>query len=182
MPSPRNAPMNIYQFADPKKRFASISKDKTRAEFRTLLENATQQVLFFSGNLSWLNEDKKIMPIIDKLLKKGVKLKILTRIDITSAEIANKLLKNNGTYGDDVVCIRHCEQPLRGAIIDDTAISIKEVYSPERQSEIKEQTTIYYEISDSIWVSWLQKVFWYLWEPSIDAQTRIDAMKTIEKK
>jgi len=176
------SPMDIYQFADPQKRSATIGKEKPHIEFRRLLENAQQQVLFFSGNLSWINEDKKMLPIIESLIKRNIKIKILTRIDITSIDTAQKLLKNNISHGDDITGIRHCVQPLRGAIIDDTLISIKEVYSPERQVEIKEQTTINYFLRDSVWIYWLQKVFWHLWEPSVDAQTRIDALKTIEKE
>ncbi|HLP79917.1 MAG TPA: hypothetical protein VK158_04740 [Acidobacteriota bacterium] len=174
------SPMHIYQFADSQKRQAQITKEFISSEFRKLVESAQQQVCFFSGNLSWLKDEKDMINLIESLIKRSVKVKFLTRIDITSQTMAANILKLNLRYGDDMVAIKHCEQPLRAFIVDDKIISLKEVYSPSHQKEIKETTFIYYRIKDIVWVSWLQKVFWHLWEQSIDAQSRIDALLTIE--
>lgn len=176
------SPMNIYQFSDPTKREAFVSTKTRTPHFIENLESAKQQILVFSGNLSWINEEKTLVKVLEKIIKRGVKIKFLTKIDLTSQEIANQLLKLNSTIGDDLISIRHCEQPLRCIIIDDHLTTIKEVYSPNQQREIVEKTFIYYAIKDSVWISWLQKIFWHLWEQSIDAQLRIDAMKTIRRE
>lgn len=173
--------MYIYQSANTNQRTATLNNSDAKKEFHQLLDNANRQVLLFSGNLSWLQEDPQLEKKLDKLIAKGVKIKIITRVDLTSQKLADNLLKHNTRQNDDMIAIRHCEQPLRGAIIDDVAISIREIYSPNVQQEIKEKTTINYVIKDSVWINWLQKVFWYLWEQSIDAQLRIDAIKTIKK-
>lgn len=173
--------MYIYQSAQQDTRTATLNAIEAKKEFVKHLDSAKQQVLLFSGNLTWIKEDKQLERKLEQLIQRGVKIKIITRVDLTSQKLADTLLKNNLRQGDDLISIRHCEQPLRGAIIDDNVICIKEIYSPTVQQEVKEKTTIHYVIKDSVWVSWLQKVFWHLWEQSIDAQSRIDAIKTIKR-
>ena len=174
--------MHIYQSADPTKREATIFKDSKKDGFIELLSQTKEQALFFSGNLSWIQENKEFEKILQKLAENKIKIKILTRIDLTSQKQTELLLKLNVHVGEDVIAIRHCEQPIRGTIVDDKLLSIKEIYSPTLQPEIKEKTTINYRITDPVWINWMQKIFWHLWEQSIDAQTRLDAMKTIRKE
>jgi len=175
------SPMHIYQYADPARREAVRSTKPDTSDFAKLLGTTQRQLLSLSGNLSWIKQDKKYFAVIEELVKRKVHIKIITRIDLTSQDIARKLLQLNETHGDDYITIRHCEQPLRCVVIDDTITSIKEVFSPSRLPELKEMTYIYYRIADPVWIVWLQKVFWHLWEQSIDAQSRIDALKTIRE-
>ena len=138
---------------------------------------ANKQIFIFSGNGSWITQ--KEIEQIEDLAKKGVVCKILLRVDLTSKELVKKLLLINSRIGDDGIMIRHCEHPLRGVICDDK-VELKETLSPNdsRYRELKKPITILYGF-DGVWCSWLEKVFWKLWETSIDAKTRLDAIKKI---
>lgn len=174
--------MDIYQFIPKEKREAFIEhteiSNHPKIKYDTLLGHATKQVLFFSGNLSWLDTWPNAIKILEKAAKKGISIKIITRVDIVSQKNIEKLLNINQRTGKDAVQIRYCEQPLRALIIDDSLASLKEVLTPAHNKELKKNMFMYYVIEDAEWISWLQKVFWQLWGQSIDAQTRIDALKT----
>lgn len=163
---------DIYQFAE--NRDSLITQEGV--SFDKLIANAQQQILFFSGNLSWLDPKS---PILQNLANKKIKCKILTRIDFVSKEKVNALLKLNIRFGEDFLEIRHCNQPLRGMIIDDTIISLKETLSSQYHRELKENVYLSYVIKDKSWIVWLQQVFWQLWNQSIDAKTRLQALKEI---
>lgn len=168
---------DIYQFVPEKNREICLSsKEITHYE---LLEESVQQILFFSGNLSLLQ--KKELDILEKLAKKRIPIKILTRIDVISQEKVALLMKLNLKVGWDAFQVRHCEQPVRAFIIDDSMTIMKDSLSPEHHRELKEKMYLYYILKDPEWISWLQKVFWQLWNQSIDIETRLKALKTIKK-
>ncbi len=177
------SPFDIYQMVDPNKRKAIIESTpySTHEDMRfdDLLANAQHQILFFSGNLSWMELGHKLQKTLDTLAKNKVKMKVLTRVDITSQKNTEEMLNINHRSGWDAVEIRHCEQPLRAIIIDDDIISMKEVMSPQFHRELKEKTFIFYLIKDIEWTNWLQKVFWHLWGQSIDAKDRLSALDYI---
>lgn len=178
------SPLDIYQLVDSDKREAFIAKEefsKQQARLDLLFSKAQQQILFFSGNLSWLELDPKMYNVILELARKKVRLKILTRLDITSQKNTEQLLLINQRLGFDAIEIRHCEQPLRAFIIDNNLVSIKEVMSPLYCRELKEKTFLHYLIKDTEWILWMQKVFWHLWEQSIYAPDRLKALESLNK-
>ena len=169
------SPFDIYQFVSPKARDVSLSKKEiTHYE---ALEQSTQSLLFFSGNLSLLQ--KKEVDILEQLAKKRIPIRILTRVDIVSRKKVSSLLELNTRLGWDAFQIRHCEQPIRAFLIDEQKAILKETLSPEQHRELQEKVYMYYTLKDMEWVSWLAKVFWQLWNQSIDAQTRLGALQEI---
>ncbi len=180
------SPFDIYQFVDPRKRAAFLettefSRQK-EIKYDELIAHAKHQILFFSGNLSWVELGPNMHVVLDSLAKKGVSINVITRIDITSQQNTEEMLLLNQRAGKDIVKIRHCEQPLRAIIIDDACVCIKEVLSPQYIRELTTKKYIFYLIKDPIWVNWLQKVFWHLWAQSIDAQERITALHSIAEE
>ena len=175
---------DIYQFVPENNRQAVVEKTEFSTEksmrYDELLGNTKQQLLLFSGNLSWMELGQNMTKTMEALAKKNVSIKVLTRVDLTSKKNTEAALAINQRAGWDAVEIRHCEQPLRAAIMDDQLASMKEVLSPQHIRELKEKLFVYYRISDPDWVLWLQKVFWHLWQQSIDAKTRLDSLKTLQ--
>ena len=179
------SPFDIYQFIPADKREAYLEKneypDNKNISNNLLVKKARQQVLYLSGNLSWLDKQPEMLTTLEELSHKKISTKILTRIDVTSQEKAQQLLAINKRVGWDALHIRHCEQPLRAMIVDETVASIKEVLSPHHHRELTKNTFIFYRITDEHWIGWLQKVFWHLWAQSVDATARIDALKTLKR-
>jgi len=177
------SPFDIYQFVEPTKREAFLEKTEFSThptiKFNELLANAKHQVLFLSGNLSWMELGPNMHRALETLAKNKVRMKVLTRVDVTSQKNTEEMLSLNQRTGWDAVEVRHCEQPLRAIIIDDTFVSIKEVLAPSRMREFPGPTFIFYLIKDPEWIAWLQKVFWHLWGQSIDAPERLAALHSI---
>jgi hypothetical protein len=178
-------PFDIYQFVPEDKRTAYLevtefSKHKD-IRFDKLMLEAKHQVLFFSGNLSWMELGPHMDKTLELLAKRGVSIKVLTKVDLTSQNNTKAMLDLNQRFGKDVVEIRHCEQPLRAIIIDDDIVNLKEVLSPTLTREVKQQQFMFFLIKDHEWIAWLQKVFWHLWSHSVDAQKRLDTLETLKK-
>lgn len=180
------SPFDIYQFVDEKKREAIMDENESPKNSRinqsNALNNAKNQVLFFSGNLSWIEQQKDAMKLLENLAKKKIAIKIMTRVDVTSKKKTNELLNINKRVGWDAVQIRHCEQPLRATIVDDNLVIIKEVMTSQRHRELKKNTFLFYRIEDNEWIEWLKKVFWHLWGQSVEAETRLAALETVNVK
>jgi len=166
------SPFDIYQFAAQK-------NAKRTKEDPNLILNALpkQQLLLFSGNLTFAF-DKKTIEKLEHLSKGKIQVNILTRVDLSSNERAQKIININKRAGWDAIRVRHCEQPLRALIIDDNKALLKEILTPEKTG-VQKKTNILYEISDPEWLSFLQKTFWHLWEQSADANERLEAIKQI---
>lgn len=160
---------DVFQFVEEEKRASTKNND-----FVLL---AKKQVLVFSGNGSWI--DNKRIVEFRKLAEKGVSSKVLLRVDITSVTIVNKLLAINKAVGWDAITIRHAEHPLRGVICD-SCVELKETLSPKqtRYRELKRTIVIKYSFCGS-WALWLEKVFWKLWDTSIDASLRLKELNKI---
>ncbi len=172
------SPFDIYQFVEENKR--EIVQREKEIDYSSVLLEAKHQILFFSGNLSWVRQRKDI-EAIEQLVRNKVSFKILTRIDILSQEQVRYLLQLNHRLGRDALELRHCQHPLRGIIVDDSFASMREVFSPQYYAEITQKTFLFYLIRDPEWLGWLQKVFWLLWNQSIDAETRLKALKEIRE-
>ena len=178
-------PFDIYQFVPETHREAYLEINELSKHpsirYDQLLTKAQHQVLLFSGNLSWMELGPNMIRTIEHLAQRKVQIKILTRVDITSLENTEKALAMNQRVGWDAIHIRHREQPLRSLIVDDQFATLKEVLNPQYIRELKKKMYIFYKIKDPEWVNWLQKVFWHLWNQSIDAEKRLEALKTLQK-
>jgi len=179
------SPFDIYQFVEPSQRAAYMEMTEFSKhpdiKFDKLLLSASRQVIFFSGNLSWMELGPNARKAFEELARRRVSLKVLTRVDITSEKNVREMLALNKRFGTDIVEIRHCEQPLRAIIVDDAFISMKEVLSPLAHRELRKKHFMFFIIREHSWVVWLQQVFWHLWQQSIDAQTRTEALATLKR-
>jgi len=77
--------------------------------------------------------------------------------------------------------VRHGYQPLRGFIFDDKVARFKNVEESQlyEQGELEKNTAIFYEIYDSEWIGWLEKVFWSFFRTSIDYDSRLREIRKI---
>lgn len=181
------SPFDIYQYVQPDKRTAfwdqktpSSTVFYGKEDVPGFLAKAENEFLSFSGDVSWLNKSKNGTSVIDmikKLAKKGVSIKIIARIDFKSITNVKKLLSINNEIGKDIIEIRHAQQPLRGAIIDENNARLIEALPPEKNKE----KLVFYEIFDEDWTSWLRDVFWDLYKRSVSAEKRIKDLRTIRK-
>lgn len=178
----------IFQFVSRKKKKIKImsqeeyySGDNIK-DFMENLKRAKRQVLFFSGNLTFINNSFKgntMKDVLEDLGREKVSLKILTRVELAGLENIEDVLSINKRIGKDAVEIRHCYHPLRSTIIDDKVAVMKEVLDPKNyaKGELKQKLYVLYYIYDEEWISWLQKTFWHLFKSSIDAKKRIEELK-----
>lgn len=183
------SPFDIYQYVEKKKRnaFMEYRTDRNKAvnqDIIGLLRRVDTQILHFSGNNSWINlteNGKSLLKVTEELAKRGVKMKILSRVEIPGLENVKKLLDINERIGKEMIEIRHCYQPLRGFIIDSKEARFREELDPKHyeKGELEGEKAVFYEIKDAEWIDWLQKVFWNLYRTSIPAQKRITDIKEI---
>jgi hypothetical protein len=152
--------------------------------FTDLLNTTKKQILFFSGNLSFINysyNNIDVFKTLEELVKKGIQIKVICRVDITGLDNIKKLLSLNDKYGKELIQIRHIEQPLRVTIIDDRHVNIKEIKEPTgRLKELNKKTFIFYDITDKDWINWFKKIFWNMFNSSIDANKRLEELKKIK--
>lgn len=179
------SPFDIYQFVPEDKREAFLEyeelSENPKINLPKVLLQAKHQVLFFSGNLSWTELGSEVVKAVETLSKNKISIKVLTRIDIVSKKNTELALSMNKRFGWDVFSVRHCQHPLRAVIVDDQFFNIKEVLSPIFHKELKKKTFIFYVVKDPEWINWLQKVFWHLWNQSIDAELRLKALDSVRK-
>jgi hypothetical protein len=183
-------PFDIFQYVQDKDKYVWIKRGKDESdagrldEFKELLLRAKKQILFFSGNLSFVNfEDKKIklFDVLEELIKRGISIKVVCRVDFAARENVEKLLALNFKYGKELVEVHYREQPLRATIIDSEIINLKEIEEPTgRKNELTEKTFIFYTIKNKEWTEWLSRIFWKMYSSSIDSKKRLDEMKKIK--
>jgi len=183
---------DIFQFvADKdKKVWAKRGIDESHAgrlsEFAELLRQAKKQILFFSGNLSFINFDDgetNVFKILEELIKRGISIKVVCRVDLGGRKNVEKLLSLNFKYGKELIEIHHREQALRATLIDSSLINLKEVQEPTgRKNELAEKLFIFYTIRNKEWGEWLSGIFWKMFSSSIDAKKRIGEMNKINLK
>ncbi len=135
--------------------------------------------------MSFLNskeKNKRMLDIVEGLLKRKVMIRVLCRVNIASLKnlgpVSRLMVKYPG-----LIEARHCYQPLRGFIVDDKIARFKneENVALYRKGELDRDTRIFYEIYDDSWVTWMQTVFWNLFRSSIDLQTRLREIKKSAK-
>jgi len=179
------SPFDIYQYVDADKRNAVMRTVKKPADdhIKDYLKSAQNQVLSFSGNLSWINttENKeKLIDIVEELAKNNISLKIISRVTVDGITNIRRILAINEKVGKNVIEIRHRNHPLRGFIIDDRIARFREVRDPLDPNErMSKKILLFYEIYDKEWIEWFQKVFWYFFRASVSAEKRIDDLSSI---
>lgn len=187
------SPLEIYQYVEKNKKDAILLyEDQYKSinnfnDFATSLRSAQSQILFFSGNLSFINMTDgkiRILDVMKEVAGKGVNMKILTRVEIPGLNNILEVLAINDSIGRELVEIRHCFQPLRTTIIDSKEVSLKEERIPLdseiREGELDKYFRIIFKIYDEEWIEWLQKVFWNLFRTAIPAKRRIEELETIK--
>ena len=180
------SPFDIFQLVKDNKKDAWIKTARNEVEagrlneFKNLLEKSQKQILFLSGNLSFINFKDKNVNIFNNLVKKGISIKVICRVDFSGIENIEKMLSLNYKYGKNLVEIRHREQPLRATVIDNKIINLKEIKEPTgREKELDKKTFIIYTINDKEWTEWLSKIFWKMFNNSISAEKRLEELKKL---
>ncbi len=181
---------DIFQHVPEKNKTAWTKKgeDEVKAgrleDFEELLLQAKKQILFFSGNLSFINfNDGKvdIFKVLENLVKKGISIKVISRVDLAGIENVKKLLSLNFKYGKEIIEIHHRAQPLRVTVIDNKLFNIKEIKEPTgREHELKKKTFVFYTIKDKEWVEWISRIFWKMFSSSVRAEKRLEEMNKLK--
>jgi len=184
------SPLDIYQYVDEKHRDAFLEEQEeeeatTKQDLISTFRSAQNQILFFSGNLSWANlkqGNKKIIDVLEEITRNKISIKMLTRMDITCLKNLQKIRAINEAVGREAIEIRHCEQPLRAFIVDNKFARFKEIKNPEehKKDELRKRAFIFYNIYDPEWIEWLQKVFWNFFRNSVSAEKRLKDLNSIQ--
>jgi phosphatidylserine/phosphatidylglycerophosphate/cardiolipin synthase-like enzyme len=182
------SPFELYTYVaeDHRKAWKTNSNGKSHKNIVDLISNAKEQVLVFTGNCSFINLVEHGVPVtgvLRSLLQRGVNVKILSRVDIASITNLQQLLAINHELGREGIEVRHAEQPLRGFVIDDKVVRLKEELSPVRYraGELEKDTILLYEIYDPAWVKWVQNVFWAMFRTSLSGQKRLEDLRSIHQ-
>ncbi len=179
---------DIFQHIKDKNKKASVEYEKleedTKLEdLRNFLLQAKRQILIFSGNLSFINlKNRKIdiLQVFGDLIKKGVNIKILCRVDIQGKENMERMLSLNFKHGKENIEIRNREQPLRAIIADNKILRMKEIKEPTgKEHELEKKAFIFYTINDKEWSEWLSRIFWKMFSASIGSQKRLEEINRL---
>lgn len=175
-------PIEIFQFVAPNhaKAFTETRQSpKTQQKLIEFFEKVEGELLSFSGNLSWMRH-QKVIDALDRLLLRGVRIKIIARIDLDTLENLKKIdhiLKKH----PERIEIRHGLHPVRGFIADQKLVRLK--YEKNKlhfkEKELDKDVRIFYEIDEPEWTSWFSKTFWYLFRTSITLNERIKVLDAI---
>lgn len=158
----------------------SYHKTNNLEDFWELLKKAENQILFLSGNLTFMYIGDKVndfLELFKKKLEEGVNIYFLTRVDESNKEIIQKLLQINKSSKKGKIEVRYAQHPLRCTIIDEKEFHIKENLI---SSDIKD--TFIYHVYDKSWIKWITDIFWHIWHGSIDAEKRLEVLKSVRKR
>lgn len=179
---------DIFQFVDKNKKEVEIQDEEegNLKRFSEIMLKSEKQLIVFSGNLSFLNLKSKkedLFDVYEALVKKGVSIKILSRVDLEGKENIERALSLNKKYGRELVEIHHDFHPIRGIIVDNKLIRLKEVKEPTGKiKELNKKVFIYYTIKDKNWAEWLSKIFWKKWSNSLDSNKRLEEIDKLNIK
>ena len=180
---------DIFQHVPDKNKRAivenAIDENSTNLkEFTEILSSTQKQLLIFSGNLSFVNlKNKKfdMMKILEDLVKRGVIIKIICRIDFAGRENIEKVLSLNFKYGKENIEIRHRDHPVRAFVVDNKIFRIKEIKEPTGKiKELDKKLFIFYTIKDKDWTEWLSRVFWKMFSGSVGFDKRMEELKKLK--
>lgn len=173
--------LDVFQYIkDDKKRiFAESDKDiRANEKITHNLKSTQNEIYIFSGNLSFINKNG-VLEEIESCLKRKVIIRIITRINFTTAENFNKLKKFVTKYPNNLY-IKHHYQPLRGIIIDSNFARFTENTSSSSNDNVDGNRIYSYEIYDSDWIDWFKDVFWNIFRISANYSDRLNEIKKIE--
>lgn len=181
---------DIFQYVSKDKKTLSIENEKSEEKvsyerISSLYGKAQKQLLIFSGNLSFIHfkdpkTKKTMIDTLDSLVKKGISIKILCRVDISGRKNVEDVLALNHKNGKDLVEVRHRLHPLRATIVDKLCFDMKEIKEPTGNiHELDKKIFIFYNVREKEWVEWLTRIFWKLFNSSISAQKRLAEMQKI---
>lgn len=184
---------DIYAAIDPKCKkaimaAASYPKLSQSQGFLDFFNCAENNILCFSGNMSWINlieNNRMLKDVIEKLvIKNKINMKVLCRVDFASLSNLNLIDSINKKAGREAIEVRHCRQPLRGFVIDGKIARFKDEKTAAdfKEKELEDDLSIFYEIHDIDWSKWLQDVFWHLFRNSMHAKKRIEELEKINIK
>lgn len=180
------SPFDIFQFIPENKKSFSVenSEEENLEELIKILNTAQKQILFFSGNLSFINLKQNginLSKTLEELIRKKVFIKVLCRVDLDGKENIEKLLSLNLRTGENLVEVRHDFHPIRAFIIDGKFARIKEIKEPTgKVNELNKKAYLFYNITDKGWIDWLSKIFWKKFSNSMDAQKRLEQLKKMK--
>jgi hypothetical protein len=179
---------DIFQLVDGKNKKVTLehSSDENHTNLKELAEiirETEKQLLVFSGNLSFINLENKDINLfkeIDNLVKKGVSIKVICRVDIAGIGNIEKILSLNHKYGKELIEIRHKDHPLRALIVDKKIFRIKEIKEPTGKiKELDKKIFIFYTIKDKEWIEWLFNIFWKMFNNSVSAEKRLEELRKL---
>jgi hypothetical protein len=183
------SPLNIIQHIDEnefKAYFKSTQNlsDSTNFELANFLKQATQNILMFSGDLSWVNLKIKtgsLLDTIEDLARRKISIKIIARVDKNTQKIVDKLLNINYKLGYEMIEIHHEEHPLRCFVIDGKIARLKEPSFSSEKGNLKKIGTYFYMVFNESWINWFERLFWSMFRTSIPASKRIKVLDKIEE-
>lgn len=181
-------PFDIFNLVSPDKRDVRIIRTEKpeEQELVKLLRETQKQLFIFSGNISFINQKENgigLFGILLELAKKRVSIKILCRVDIASVKNIQNILGINKILGYNIVEIKHSEQPLRGFVVDDKMIRLRDEKKKQdyKEGELSCNTYILYDIYEREWTEWLEKVFWNIYSNSLPVETRLSDLEYLEE-
>ncbi|NCN86545.1 hypothetical protein GW932_01825 [archaeon] len=173
---------DIFQHIPEKNKLAIVEDEITEEstnlqELIQILKETKKELKLFSGNLSWINLKKgeiDLFNTLEELVKRGVKVKVLCRINLEGIENIKKVLDLNYKYGKELIEIRHREHPIRAFVIDNNSSRLKEIKEPTGKiKELDKKKFIFYTIRDKEWTEWLGKIFTKMFNTSIGSDKRL---------
>jgi len=152
-------------------------------ELVSYFKQTKKELVSLSGNLSYLNLKVgkiKLFDKIEELVKRGIRIKVLCRVDLAGKKNIEKLLSLNHKYKKELIEVKHCKQPIRAFIFDKKILRLKEVSEPtEKIHELDKKTYIFYTIKDPKWAEWMNNLFLQMFHHSVGAETRLDELNKI---
>jgi hypothetical protein len=181
---------DIFQHVPEKNKRVIVENEITEVstnltELIEILNTTKKELKLYSGNLSWINlKEGKIdlFKTLEKLVEKGIRIKVLCRVDLGGIENIKKVLQLNYKYGKELIEIRHREHPIRAFVIDNKTIRLKEIKEPTGKiKELDKRTFIFYTIKDKGWTEWLGRLFTKMFNISIGSQKRLEELNKLIK-
>jgi len=179
---------DIFQHVPEKNKIVIVEdeiseKSTNLRELIEILNTTKKELKLFSGNLSWINLKKgkiDLFRTLENLVKKGVRIKVLCRVDLGGLQNIKKVLQLNYKYGKELIEIRHREHPIRAFIIDNKSVRLKEIKEPTGKiKELDKKKFIFYTLRDKEWAEWLGKIFNKLFNKSIGSEKRIKELNRL---
>jgi hypothetical protein len=174
-------PLEVFQFVPAGKGKAFMetydaTHPSTKKSLLNFLRRVEEELLVFSGNLSFLRHSEP-KQAFQEMLGRGVRVKILCRMDLGTVENL-KIIQGIFRDFEPQVEIRHSLQPVRGFVADGKMIRLKDEKkkSDFKERELPHDVRVFYEIYDPDWVNWFENVFWYLFRTSIPYQDRMTVL------